>query len=78
MNVCHGDGPFVIFGDSWPTGNDPQSAARKAADPEWLDYCRAREFTERSAAMKAVSNEARRIHQELAQAYARMIQRAER
>jgi hypothetical protein len=41
------------------------------------DYCRARERAERAAAKGACSIEARRVHQELAQAYAYLAQRKE-
>ena len=46
------------------------------ADDEWLDHCKAREVAERAAAKNATSIRAHAIHQELAQAYARIIQRA--
>jgi hypothetical protein len=36
----------------------------------WIDQCRARELAERAAAKRASSIADRRMHQELAQAYA--------
>lgn len=38
-------------------------------NPETQEYFRRRELTERAAAKRASSPEARRVHQELAQAY---------
>jgi hypothetical protein len=42
-------------------------------DEESLDYLRRRELAERAAAKNALSQTARRIHQELAQGYARRL-----
>ena len=42
-------------------------------DPNSVDYLRKRERAERAAAKKAASNDARRIHQELAQSYAKLL-----
>ena len=53
------------------------AAARDAeapAPPVRGDYCRVREQAERTAAKRATSTAARRVHQELAQAYARATQ----
>jgi hypothetical protein len=75
MNVCHGGGPVIVFRDRWSSRNESELPSAKPVDAEWIDYCRARELAERAAAKKAGSIEARRIHQQLAQAYARMIRR---
>jgi hypothetical protein len=39
----------------------------------WIDQCRARDFAERAAAKRASSIDERRMHQELAQAYASLV-----
>jgi hypothetical protein len=39
----------------------------------WIDQCRARELAERAAAKRASSIDERRMHQELAQAYASLV-----
>jgi hypothetical protein len=46
--------------------------------PDWdsLDYFRRRERAERAAAKHAVSEAARRVHQELAQNYAELARRS--
>ena len=76
MNISHEGSCIFTFRDSWRSRNKPQSEILDPVDAEWLDHCRARELAERAAAKKATSTEARGIHQELAQAYARMVQRA--
>ena len=73
MNICHEGGSIVPFTES-------RAAQRDEADlptpvDEWVDYCRARESAERAAAKNSNSIVARRIHQELAQAYAQLIKR---
>jgi hypothetical protein len=75
VNICNEGGSIVAFRDSWPR-NEAESEPQEPDDPEWLDYCRARELAERRAAKNTPSAEARGVHQQLAQAYARMIQRA--
>jgi hypothetical protein len=42
-------------------------------DEETLEYLRRREQAERAAAKSASSNVARRVHQELAQAYSELL-----
>lgn len=67
MNVSHDPSSLIIF----------RAAARDAeapASPVCGDYCRVREQAERTAAKRATSTAARRVHQELAQAYARATQ----
>jgi hypothetical protein len=76
VNICHDGGSLLTFTDSWASRNEPQANSLEPADTEWLDYCRARELAERAAAKRASSIEARRIHQELAEAYARRARRA--
>jgi len=44
-------------------------------EQESADYFRRREMTERAAAKKAVSEAARRVHQQLAQRYSEMLRR---
>jgi hypothetical protein len=73
MNVEHDGGGFIIFPNSRP---DEETGAARSADGEWLDHCRSREFAERAAAKHATCTRAREVHQQLAQAYARMINRA--
>jgi len=72
MNVCNEGGPIVVFREP------PES--RLAPDEQRpalrVDDIRRREFAERAAAKQATSNRARAAHQELAQAYARMINQA--
>ena len=76
MNVCDESGSLIIFRDEWATKNNPEPQSHSpAADAEWADYCRARERAERAAAKRASSIKARRVHQELAQAYASVIRR---
>jgi len=74
MNVEHDGGGFIIFRDD---PYRPDHADRAAsADREWLDHIRSREFAERAAAKHANCSRARAAHQELAQAYARMFNKA--
>ena len=44
-------------------------------DQESADYFRRREFAERAAAKNAVTDAARRAHQELAQSYAELLRK---
>jgi hypothetical protein len=44
-------------------------------DEESAAYFRRREMTERAAAKKALSEAARRVHQELAQGYAEILRK---
>jgi hypothetical protein len=44
-------------------------------DRESQDYFRRRERSERAAAKNAVSEAARRVHQELAQGYAKLLRK---
>jgi hypothetical protein len=73
MNVEHDGGGFIIFRSGRP---EEETGAARSADDEWLDHIRARELAERAAAKHATCSRAREIHQQLAQAYARMINRA--
>jgi hypothetical protein len=75
MNVCNEGGSFILFHDQLA---DPVAADRTAVDPKWGDYYRARERMELAAAEQAHSTAARRVHQELAQAYARLAKKAVR
>jgi hypothetical protein len=74
VNIDKDCGPVVVFRDIGP--DEPVQPA--GGDPEWIEHIRARERAERSAAKKATSEQARGVHQELAQAYVRMIERATR
>mgnify|MGYP001555062968 CR=1 FL=1 len=80
MNVCHDGGAIVAFADLWTARHDGELDLAERSGPEWTDYCRARERAERAAAKRAASIDARRVHQELAQAYAQSAkeQRGER
>ena len=74
MNVSNDSSSIMVFND--PPESRVGSALREGsvADPEWLDHCRSRELAERAAAKHATCSRARQVHQELAQAYARMAQ----
>jgi hypothetical protein len=74
MNVEHDEAGFIIFRDD-PYGPD-EAKGSASEDREWLNHIRSREFAERAAAKHATCSRARHVHQELAQAYARMIRRA--
>ena len=65
----HDPGSLIIFRAPWVRD------AQTPASPIGEDYCRVRERAERAAAKRAGSVEARRAHQELAQAYARVTMR---
>jgi hypothetical protein len=73
MNVCNDGSSIVVFTDPPESGLASDLEAR-AADRAWLDHCRSRELAERAAAKRATCSRAREVHQELAQAYARMAQ----
>lgn len=70
MNVWHEGGGIVAFADCWTARDEGEPDLAERSGPEWIDYCRARERAERAAAKRAASIDARRVHQELAQAYA--------
>jgi len=74
MNVCNENSSIMIFRELPQSRPGSDLKARAAADREWLDHCRSRELAERTAAKRATCRRAREIHQELAQAYARMVQ----
>lgn len=74
MNISHDGGSIVRCTTPWASRNEPDPAIDRR-DPAWLDYCRAREIAERAAAKKASSEVARRVHQELAQAYAAAVEK---
>jgi hypothetical protein len=77
LNNLNDSTSLVIFREDWAARNNPDTPASKSVgDLEWVEHCRVREFAERAAAKHAGSDAARRVHQELAQAYARMIRRA--
>jgi len=78
VNVSHDGGPIIAFTSDWCARNEPEDPSRRQADGEWVDYCRSRQLAEREAAEHASSMRARRIHEELAGAYGRMIERAKR
>jgi hypothetical protein len=69
MNVCNDGGSIVTFNDTRGLNEDVLDAG---PDEKWQEYCRSREMAERAAAKRASSATARRVHQELAQAYARV------
>ena len=72
MNVERDGGGLIVFRNNWP---DEQPSGAPAADGAWLDHLCAREFAERAAAKHATCARAREVHQQLAQAYSRMIRR---
>lgn len=77
MNNLNDSSSLVVFREDWATRTNPDTRDLEPdGDLEWVEHCRAREFAERAAAKHAGSDAARRVHQELAQAYARMIRRA--
>ena len=73
MNIEHGSGPIMAFTDR--AGPD-DAVAPPSKDA--VEYCRKRERAERAAAKKSPSVLARRVHQELAEAYAQMTRKAPR
>ena len=74
MNIEKDSGAVFVFRDMGP--DEPPSAI--AGDESWIDHLRFREQAERSAAKNATCPQARRVHQELAQAYLRVVERAAR
>jgi hypothetical protein len=72
MNVERDGGGFIVFRDSWP---EEQPVSAPPADGAWADHLRARELAERAAAKNATCARAREVHQQLAQAYSRIIRR---
>ena len=68
MNVSSDDGSFIIFRHPADLASDDEAAESRPCG----DYWQARERMERAAAKRASSVLARRIHQQLAQAYAGM------
>ncbi len=72
MNVEHDDAGFVIFRNRWA---EEETGAGPRTDRQWLDHIRARELAERAAAKRAACPRARHVHQQLAQAYSRIIRR---
>ena len=75
VNISDQGSSIVTFADARQTEKEPFDRSARLA-PEWLDYCRSRERMERAAAKRAGSVESRRVHQELAQAYARTLRTA--
>ena len=76
MNVCNEGGPIMVFKAPPESRLALEEKGGPTANREWLDHCRSRELAERAAAKHATCSHARQVHQELAQAYARMINRA--
>ena len=72
MNIDKDTGRLVVFRDIGPDEPPPPLAGNEA----WIDHWRSREMAERRAAKKAQSDEARRAHQELAQAYVERLEQA--
>lgn len=69
MNVSNESSSLIIFRAPWAAPAEAEDSPAVSAD-----YCRARETAERAAAKCASSVKARRVHQELARAYARLTQ----
>jgi hypothetical protein len=78
VNVSHDGGPIIAFTSDWCARNESQDPSQGEADGEWVDYCRSRQRAECEAAEHASSMRARQVHEELARAYGRMIERAKR
>jgi len=74
MNVCNKGSSIVVFTEPPRARLTSDSKAGSGACREWPEHCRLREFAERAAAKRATCSRAREVHQELAQAYARMAQ----
>jgi hypothetical protein len=74
MTMIEGPTSFVLFQDA--AGDAEVSDPRPSSGPNPIStwYLRARERAERAAAKCATSHAARRVHQELAQSYARQLQ----
>ena len=72
MNVSVG-GPITVFPND--VGHDRRQDDHAYSHDERTDYLRRRERMERAAAKSSESTLVRRIHQELAQAYANAIQK---
>ena len=71
MNIEYGNGPIMAFLDIGP--EEPGDGG--APLPHGKEYYRKREQAERAAAKKSPSVLARRIHQELAEAYAQLVRK---
>jgi len=76
MNVCNEGGPIVAFRESPESRRASEIKRNRPTDATSIDHIRAREFAERAAAKRAACAAARRVHQELALAYSRIIRRA--
>lgn len=74
MNIEKDSGPVLVFCGMGPDEPPPPISG----DESWIDHLRVREQAERGAAKNATSPQARRVHQELAQAYSRIVERAAR
>lgn len=69
MNVSNDYSSIMVFRDRL----EAAAASRLTEGPD-ADHWRSREFAERAAPKRATCTRAREVHQELAQAYARMAQ----
>jgi len=74
VNIDKDTGPMLVFRDM---GQDEPSPPI-SGDDSWIEHLRFREQAERGAAKNATCPQARRVHQELAQAYSRIVERATR
>ena len=74
MNIDPECGSIVAFKDAWPRTKKPRSEELDPAGADSVEFYRRRERAERAAAKNAGTGAARCIHQELAQAYAALIQ----
>ena len=75
MNVCNDGSSILVFKEPPDSNLASGIGAGGAEDPRRLDHWRSREFAERAAAKRATCSRAREIHQELAQFYARLVER---
>lgn len=75
MNIAPECGSIVAFRDAWPRTKEQRSEELDPGGADWVQFYRRRERAERAAAKSAGCGAARCVHQELAQAYALLIQR---
>ncbi len=70
------EGPTsIILLTGLPSESEPREEPR--GDGESIDYLRGRERAEKEAAARAQTGQARRVHQQLADRYARQIAQRE-
>ena len=75
MSASDGSGAIFVFKD--PVAGEDDNPVAITSDTSWREYCERRERVERAAAKRTSSTKARLVHQELAQAYARLARQME-